>query len=315
MWVKIQNCNDIFIERQGFPISSKCDSYWTQFSCVRKNQVIINWVLTRWPSFVRVFKLWEVVKVDRERERGVDTQLLLLLKTFHWSEYFEISEDQNNYLVLSHFITIALEAAHNAVLCNFGRVGGQNAQFIHSLFGGGARDAMFEKVLGWVMDTLFSEHMKLSLWAFTTEQENNAKIYCVRRNYHCWTQFGSPMARIANPHSLSIFWYSKASIETNCPVARKPINLVTIIILMITIIKIVMIVIINMIIILLTAHCCIWTGGRCNHCGSARPPRHSRPGSRGRRRIARPDHVDHGDDDDHDDDGRHGKFYTNGFSG
>ena len=234
------------------------------------------------------------------RERGVDTQLLLLLKTFHRSEYFEISEDQNNYLVLSHFITIALEAAHNAVLCNFGRVGGQNAQFIHSLFGGGARDAMFEKVLGWVMDTLFSEHMKLSLWALTTEEENNAKIYCVRRNYHCWTQFGSPMARIANPHSLSIFWYSKAYIETNCSVARKPINLVTIIILIITI-KIVMIVIINMILILLTVHCCIWTGGRCNHCGSARPPRHSRPGSRGRRRIARPDHVDHGDDDDHDD--------------
>ena len=148
MWVKIQNCNDIFIERQGFPISSKCDSYWTQFSCVRKNQVIINWVLTRWPSFVRVFKLWEVVKVDRERERGVDTQLLLLLKTFHWSEYFEISEDQNNYLVLSHFITIALEAAHNAVLCNFGRVGGQNAQFIHSLFGGGGEGYCVRKSAG-----------------------------------------------------------------------------------------------------------------------------------------------------------------------
>ena len=193
-----------------------------------------------------------------------------------------------------------------------GELGGKTLSLYTLCLGEGARGTLFEKVLGWVMDTLFSEHMKLSLWAFTTEQENNAKIYCVQRNYHCWTQFGSPMARIANPYSLSIFWYSKAYIETNCSVARKPINLVTIIILIITI-KIVMIVVINMIIILLTVHCCIWTGGRCNHCGSARPPRHSRPGSRGRRRIARPDHVDHGDDDDHDDDGRHGKFKPTDF--
>ena len=83
-----------------------------------------------------------------ERERGVDTQLLLLLKTFHRSEYFEISGDQNNSLVLSHFITIALEAAHNAVLCNFGRVGGQNAQFIHSLFGGGGEGYCVRKSAG-----------------------------------------------------------------------------------------------------------------------------------------------------------------------
>ena len=85
---------------------------------------------------------------QRERERGVDTQLLLLLKTFHRSEYFEISGDQNNSLVLSHFITIALEAAHNAVLCNFGRVGGQNAQFIHSLFGGGGEGYCVRKSAG-----------------------------------------------------------------------------------------------------------------------------------------------------------------------
>ena len=147
MWVKIQNCNDIFIERQGFPISSKCDSYKTLKCCVRKNQSYYQLSVDTVTIFCASFQTLRSCQ-SWQRERGVDTQLLLLLKTFHRSEYFEISGDQNNSLVLSHFITIALEAAHNAVLCNFGRVGGQNAQFIHSLFGGGGEGYCVRKSAG-----------------------------------------------------------------------------------------------------------------------------------------------------------------------